>query len=769
MASDKLVKKPEESGKVLYEHTGYKICEGKIYHVAVLSENNLLVIGLNKSIDRYDAFSFSDVFVRVWSLSERKFIRELSGAAEGGISSYVVLPNGLVAIRTVSNIIRFFDYRSGKCLYSNDRNVSAEENIQKPMRGEDLGRFLLFSEHQLAVLPNHILASCEKGVIKLWDYQTGKLTQEIKEVKGQACERIIAYPGGKLLVNSWNKTYILELAAGQCTSAVEIEKTQLEAALTEILSAYYKSTPDKTIWFSPLNVQSTGKIVFKIWTSDSYGYRDVGIGFYKLSAGKFSTWTPFSTGYSTPPHALTKGLLLVGSINTTQHYIERTREELEAGFFVAMHGLGGDYSTTKYFLTLIDIATGKIVEQREVPQSINTIVSLPDGAAIYAFENKLNIIRSVEKVLAPTANDKVSDNKEVLEELCSMRELLLKTQQDLAEARRYLEILQGEKQVLEMNQHSQVAQNEKQEQILANAREVIQQLSEKNDDAEKKLKKLEQQFSVTIASGSIQRGERLGEGSYGVVYKGSYYGEVAVKVLSNQNMNSSEIKDFENEVSLMLMCRSSHIVQILGACFERGHYSIVMEYMPKGSLYDLLKDNSHELGWSTRYQISIDVGEGLSFLHAIGILHRDLKSPNILLDNHLRAKITDFGLAKIKLNSNSTAKSGKIIGTTRWLAPELMDSEGPSSPTKASDVYSYGMVMWEITSREIPFKKAQTDAIAALWIMNKKKESIPEGTPARMAHLITQCWKQHPEERPPIKNVVTELKEEQKSLCGIKQ
>ncbi len=100
---------------------------------------------------------------------------------------------------------------------------------------------------------------------------------------------------------------------------------------------------------------------------------------------------------------------------------------------------------------------------------------------------------------------------------------------------------------------------------------------------------------------------------------------------------------------------------------------MVMEYLPKGSLYQVLHDSKETLPWNPiRWDIAIDVGKGLSYLHSQNIVHRDLKSLNVLLDDQYRAKITDFGLAKIKLETNSTTtKTKQGMGTTRWRAPEL--------------------------------------------------------------------------------------------------
>ncbi len=182
-----------------------------------------------------------------------------------------------------------------------------------------------------------------------------------------------------------------------------------------------------------------------------------------------------------------------------------------------------------------------------------------------------------------------------------------------------------------------------------------------------------------------------------------------------------------------------------------------MELMPKGSLYDLLH-NGQDLPWSIRYQIALDAASGLRDLHEHKpvILHRDLKSFNILLNDRLRAKLADFGLAKVKHeNSSQSSVSKGKVGTLLWMAPELFDDE--PKVTAASDIYSFGMVLWELVTRRLPYDKWRPEA-AGVRIAQGKKEEIPGDCPAALKKIIESCWQSAPTDRPTAIRVQEDLK-----------
>lgn len=271
-----------------------------------------------------------------------------------------------------------------------------------------------------------------------------------------------------------------------------------------------------------------------------------------------------------------------------------------------------------------------------------------------------------------------------------------------------------------------------------------------NDEGEATIK-------LTISATDFHKEDKIGEGGYGVVYKGEWENiPVAIKALRTGKMPDKILAEFKNEAFIMAQYRHPNIVQLYGICLEQP-YSMIMEFLVNGSLFYWLH-SSKRLEWPKKYKIAKDVAVGLAFLHKQSIIHRDIKSLNVLLDQQLNAKLSDYGLAKIKTYSGNTmAVVGKKhnVGTTVWKAPELF--KRGSSCSNASDVYSYGMLLWEIASHKIPFEDAESPEIAQGWIKDGEQEVIPPNCPTSFAEIIKLCWNQLPEARPGIATIVQKL------------
>ncbi|KAL6847830.1 hypothetical protein ACP4OV_021958 [Aristida adscensionis] len=192
----------------------------------------------------------------------------------------------------------------------------------------------------------------------------------------------------------------------------------------------------------------------------------------------------------------------------------------------------------------------------------------------------------------------------------------------------------------------------------------------------------------------------LGRGGFGPVYKGVLESgeQIAVKKLSLSSRQG--VREFLNEVRLLLKVQHRNLVSLLGCCASSGHKMLVYPYFPNGSLDHILFDRNRsvQLDWPKRYQIIIGLARGLLYLHEespVKIIHRDIKASNVLLDEHLNPKISDFGMARLFLEDATHVNTFRISGTYGYMAPEYAMNGYLSTKT---DVFSFGILVLEIVS-----------------------------------------------------------------------
>uniref|UniRef100_A0A8D0CGJ7 Mitogen-activated protein kinase kinase kinase MLT-like n=1 Tax=Scleropages formosus TaxID=113540 RepID=A0A8D0CGJ7_SCLFO len=252
---------------------------------------------------------------------------------------------------------------------------------------------------------------------------------------------------------------------------------------------------------------------------------------------------------------------------------------------------------------------------------------------------------------------------------------------------------------------------------------------------------------VHIRFDDIHFYENCGGGSFGSVYRARWISqdkEVAVKKLLK----------IENEAEILSVLSHRNIIQFYGAVLEAPNYGIVTEYASGGSLYDYLSsDESEEMDMGQIMTWAMEIAKGMHYLHAeapVKVIHRDLKSRNVVMTADKVLKICDFGASRF--HSHTTHMS--LVGTFPWMAPEVIQSL-PVSET--CDTYSYGVVLWEMLTREVPFKGLEGLQVAWLVVEKNERLTIPSTCPASFADLMRKCWMIDPKERPTFKLILTTL------------
>lgn len=264
-------------------------------------------------------------------------------------------------------------------------------------------------------------------------------------------------------------------------------------------------------------------------------------------------------------------------------------------------------------------------------------------------------------------------------------------------------------------------------------------------------------YDKAVAFSDIVIGERIGRGSFGEVYRGVWLQtDVAVKKLPADILNNqSLVEEFNQEVRLLRSLMHPNILQFMGACLLPPDICLITEYIPRGDLYKIIHDASVVLDWALIKKISIDVARGMHYLHSSNpvIIHRDLKSHNVLIGEHWNAKVADFGLCKIIRDKGSKGKYTPC-GTPKWAAPEVLRNE---VYTTKADIYSFGIILWEMASRQDVFPGMSAFELIMQVGRNNLRPAIPTGTFAPLATLITECWDADPDSRPTFERILTIL------------
>eukprot|EP00058_Branchiostoma_floridae_P024967 XP_002610457.1 hypothetical protein BRAFLDRAFT_85596 [Branchiostoma floridae] len=261
----------------------------------------------------------------------------------------------------------------------------------------------------------------------------------------------------------------------------------------------------------------------------------------------------------------------------------------------------------------------------------------------------------------------------------------------------------------------------------------------------------------------------LGQGGFGSVKKAfhrRWRQDVAVKSLTLEIYGTSEQELLYSEArKLNVGSRSDYVIRLLGICLQ-PQFAIVMPFMENGSLTELLLHI--DVPWALRYRMARETAMGMTFLHSQDpqIIHCDLKAENVLLDRDFHVKISDFGLSKWKMQSRIVTETSPMGGTPTHVPPEFFDTD--AGPTDKTDVYSFGVLLWEIVTRRRPYRDAQgrlnISTPLSCYVTGGGRPDmslVPTDVPGveTVNQLMQACWSQSPDDRPSFQECVDKLRD----------
>ncbi|CAB4393313.1 unnamed protein product [Rhizophagus irregularis] len=252
----------------------------------------------------------------------------------------------------------------------------------------------------------------------------------------------------------------------------------------------------------------------------------------------------------------------------------------------------------------------------------------------------------------------------------------------------------------------------------------------------------------------------IGSGSYGIVYRVNWKSSnrfFALKSFINYN-DKQTLREVIKELKLhRSVDYHENIIRLYGITKVEldatQKYSFVMEYANNGTLNTYLKEHFSELDWTDKYQLASQLASAVEFLHEEDIIHRDLHGNNILI-HQKSIKLADFGLSKKIVEASSNTS---VLGVIPYVDPKSFNDKEKYKLNKKSDVYSVGVLLWQISSGHRPFHEDDYGPSLMLSILNGKREKIIDGTPVRYSKLYTECWGDEPNKRPNIQEIISTL------------
>ncbi|XP_015277405.1 PREDICTED: kinase suppressor of Ras 1 isoform X2 [Gekko japonicus] len=256
----------------------------------------------------------------------------------------------------------------------------------------------------------------------------------------------------------------------------------------------------------------------------------------------------------------------------------------------------------------------------------------------------------------------------------------------------------------------------------------------------------------------IELGDPIGQGRWGKVYRGRWHGEVAIRLLEIDGNNQDHLKLFKKEVMNYRQTRHENVVLFMGACMNPPHLAIITSFCKGRTLHSFVRDPKISLDINKTRQIAQEIIKGMGYLHAKGIVHKDLKSKNVFYDNG-KVVITDFGLFGISGVVQEGRRENELKLPHDWLcylAPEIVREMAPGKDedklpfSKAADIYAFGTVWYELQAREWPFKNQPAEAL--IWQIGSgegmKQVLSASSLGKEVGEILSACWSFDLSERP---------------------
>ncbi|XP_018556571.1 raf-1 proto-oncogene, serine/threonine kinase a isoform X2 [Lates calcarifer] len=273
-----------------------------------------------------------------------------------------------------------------------------------------------------------------------------------------------------------------------------------------------------------------------------------------------------------------------------------------------------------------------------------------------------------------------------------------------------------------------------------------------------------------IEASEVYLHSRIGSGSFGTVYKGKWHGDVAVKILKVTDPTPEQFQAFRNEVAVLRKTRHVNILLFMGY-MTKDNLAIVTQWCEGSSLYKHIHVLETNFKMIQLMDIARQTAQGMDYLHAKNIIHRDMKSNNIFLHEGLTVKIGDFGLATVKARWSGSHQVEQPSGSILWMAPEVIRMQDNNPYSFQSDVYSYGIVLFELMTGELPYSQiANRDQIIFMvgrGYLSPDLSKLYKNCPKAMKRLVADCIKKSKDERPLFPQILSSIELLQHALPKI--